>query len=238
MAKDSKKTDDSSTGIKSISGSARNAAKRAVDKAKQEPILRGGVCSSCGQQSTSCTTNTVHMGCPGYFAGPSPTTKTFGDPIFDSLAQRSHLSYDGTILHQPIEGTWITQDALQQRRVERREEALLRDSKRIVLTSVFEKRLGEDERGAYEYDKCVCVNVTNGLGEAIAWVDGAWRTDAEQQEYAAQKEINLRASIIEVASLEEDHLLADSPDDSYEKFLPPAGTVEGSWRLQKYDATN
>jgi len=153
------------------------------------------------------------------------TNKTFDDPLFDALAQHDSLSYDGTILRQPIEGTWINESVLQQRRAERRQEALLRASKRVILTSVFEKCQGEDENGAYEFDKCVRVNVTNGLGEAVSWLDGAWRTEVEQQEYAAQKEAKLRASIIEVASPEEDQLLSglsdlpECPDDSYEKLL-------------------
>lgn len=165
MARDDKKTkmtsiDDGSPGILSVSKSQKQRAARLSRMKGRQPIAHGGVCSKCGQRSTSCVTNTTHLSCAGFFKGD------FEETMFNNLRARCEMAFDySPCVCPPAEGIWISEGELQRRREERVMEmrALLRLQTHIHVAPIEEgARLGK-------------VTFTNGLGEPVAWHNGAWR---------------------------------------------------------------
>lgn len=194
------KSNDGSTGILSISNSARSAGKRAAKRAAN-PIARGGVCSACGQQSTSCTTGTAHHGCVGY-AGKPTENFDFGDPLLNLMGETYAMSADGTVIQYPITGYWISKDELLSRRAERKAEAHRAAKKRVIFTSVFVEIPGEPtddpSAGVALIKKFSHLDVKNGLGEDIFWhATKGWITTEEADDYLVAVEVDAAAGRVE-----------------------------------------
>lgn len=184
MAKDNGVGD----GILSISKSQKNRGKKLAQLAKQGgPIKHGGICSSCGQSSNSCTPGTVHDICLGYVQNYD-----FGDPSFNLLAKSNAMLADGTIISRPISGKWIDKAELLQLREERLVEGKRIIASKVIMASVFEEVepeiiAGDDPKtlvtGLPSTRKFVRLDVTNGLGEPISYLGGAWLTPDQALEY-------------------------------------------------------
>lgn len=242
MAKNDVKTkSDDTTGNLSISKSQKNAAARARKAALAPKVCRGGVCSACGQESTSCTTGSQHEACKGYVENYD-----FKDHLLNAFGEREAMAADGTILQYPIVGYWISKEELLKRRCERKIEAEQRAKKRVVMTSVFKTDVDgafvQGDNGGLIFDR---LDVTNGLGEPISYLGGAWRTEEEATEYAAALEKDLRAGVeevyyenekpidVDVAAHEAERILMDEIDrvaqdseKSWNELFPGIVTVE------------
>lgn len=188
MAKDkATKQDDTRTGVLSISRSQMNRAKKAAQAKGKAPIKHGGICSSCGLTSTSCTTNTPHTACVGYYQGD------LGDPILNAMGEEHAMLYDGTIITKAVPGQWVRQTALTARRAERALEAQKIARTKVKLVSVF----AENADGPASF---VRVDAFNGLGEPICWISnvkdgkGAWLTEDEAQVAGVKDRFNIDLS--------------------------------------------
>lgn len=178
------KSDDNTTGIKSISKSARTKGAREAKRAKLGLIAgstHGGVCSGCGQKATSCTPGSTHEACPGFYLG------SFQDEILDKLQEQAlsgpepgqkgavRLQFDGTSIENDCKGRWVSELHIAEKRDQAKAKWTLDQQTRIILTSVFETRTGSDDKGEFEYDVCVRVDATNGFGEPMECVSGVWQ---------------------------------------------------------------
>lgn len=192
------KTDDGNTGILSLSKSQKTKGARDAKRAKLGLVkLHGGTCTSCGQTSTSCSTNTAHTGCTGYFQG------NFGSPALNRLAElsQSPMLFDGSPIQRAVEGTWVNGDnltALLARRTERASEAerILRRQTHIVPIVVEGKTTG--------------VKFENGMGEPLMWsTTGKWVPDAPVDPIAAEDPgLTEKVSVEETPGWANDHEVA------------------------------
>lgn len=181
----------------------RTKSVREARAAKAGKVCRhGGVCNACGQESSSCTTNTSHDSCLGY-------TKNydFKDALLNSLAAEYPMLADGTVIKRPIPGRWITQDLFRQRRTERKTEAFRIAKTRVVMVSVLVARssklddLGvEDVNGSGGDLIFSHLDITNGLGEKLSFVGNKFRTEDEVSEYQIAFEQDASAGAEEVAN--------------------------------------
>lgn len=162
MARDEKKVKSVVDGdaVKSISKSQKQRAARLSKMKGKQPIQRGGVCSSCGQESTSCTTNTSHASCEGHFTG------TFQQLALALYHKNNYMTADGIIIREPLYGTWISKADLETRQYERAAQLVSLAKSRVVMTSVF-----KTDASGRVFDR---LDVRNGLDEPIHYVDGVW----------------------------------------------------------------
>ena len=159
------KVDDGSTGNKSISNSQKAKGAKAARAAKLGLVKKhGGVCSSCGQTSTSCTPGTTHQGCAGYFQG------SFGLAALDLLAEKGQfrMTADGSIISRPIDGTWIDRDVLATR-------LYVNLSRQVHIVVLYtEVPVAPIDGVPTVATKVDGVRFENGLGEMLTWLDGKW----------------------------------------------------------------
>lgn len=175
------------------------AAREARAARTGKASCHGGVCDSCGQVSTSCTTHTAHDSCLGY-----AKDYDFKDFALNALAGEFPMLADGTIIKRPIPGKWIKQDELAQRRLERKAEAYRIAKNRVVMTSVVEQCEAEPtddpSLGVNLVTKFVKLDVTNGLGEPIFYVGEKFRTEDEVNEYRIAYEQDAALGAVEAAN--------------------------------------
>lgn len=165
--------DDNTTGIKSISKSARNKGAREAKRARLGLIVgstHGGICSGCGQTATSCTPGTTHEACQGFYLG------SFQDELLDAWQEQAlsgpepgeqgatRLHFDGTLVESDVRGRWLSQSQITEKRNQAKTQWTLQQQQRVVLTSGF------DQTG-----KFLGISVTNGLGDLLEWREGAWQ---------------------------------------------------------------
>lgn len=160
------KSTDSSTGIKSISKSQKMKGAKLAKQAKLGLVKKhGGVCSSCGQESTSCTPGTSHLGCLGFFQGD------FGNDVLNNFAEvgQRAMTADGTVIvGRGRNGTWISKAELRQRREERAAEMLPILKNRVYMTGVFFEPVGKEK------PKLSHLTITNGIGEPMKLSPEGW----------------------------------------------------------------
>lgn len=155
----------------------------------------GGTCSSCGQVSMSSSTNTPHDHCRGYVESTSEKLYDFKDPILNRLGEQVAMRADGSVVSGWLGGRWISSDELQVRRVKNVEKHLNDAKSKIIMTSVFKPKIAENSKlGVVGKDDVDCemifshLDVTNGLGEPLNWIGGAWRTEEQMLAYAIEIE--------------------------------------------------
>lgn len=181
------------TGNLSISKSKKNEGKRLAKKAAAKPIERGGICSACGQLSTSCTTGTAHHNCVGY-AGKPNENFDFGDPLLNIMGETYAMAADGTVIQHPINGYWINKSELLSRRAERKAEAVKIAAKRVIMTSVFVEVEAEPTddptNGVNLVKKFSHLDIRNGLGEPLFYCSHkGWYTENDVIEYIESCEL-------------------------------------------------
>jgi hypothetical protein len=200
----------------SISKSQKNAGKRLAKKAVAKPIERGGICSACGQISTSCTTGTAHHGCVGYVGKPTENFD-FGDAHLNKLGDTYAMAADGTIIDRPIAGFWINKDTLMSRRVERALEAKALLKKRVIMTSVFvevePEPTDDPTNGVNLVSKFSHLDIRNGLGEPLLYSPHkGWYTESDVIEYIESCELPARDAARDAANDHDDSIEMLDPD--------------------------
>lgn len=146
-----------------MSKSQRNKGKR-----KHQPIAHGGVCSACGQTSTSAKLGTKHAVCDGFSSEEFTTAGAFTTHLND-YAKDHWLTADGELVARtPIAGTWITKDEL---------EARVRDNGARVFRLLKAQRHCRVVLGSEPEE--TSVRFVNGLNEPIVFHNGSWCEIAE-----------------------------------------------------------
>lgn len=202
MAKNSDaKVKDSAGGVPPSKSQRAKGAKLARAAKSGKVTNHGGVCSSCGQISSSCTTNTPHDSCDGFVKNYD-----FKDPILNTLGESFPMLADGTIIKRAVPGKWITTNELAARRAERKAEAYRIAKERVVMTSVY--KLGDDgltlmvetQTPGFFAPVLDYLDICNGLGDPISYVGGKWRTEQEVNEYQIAYEMDAAAGAAEAAN--------------------------------------
>lgn len=157
MAKDGSGGAKSTEGTKPLSKNQLNPRVKKKEQAKQSP--HGGVCSMCGQESSSAKPNTLHAGCKGV------------NPLINGM-------FDYSTLTQKSVGFWITKEDLSNRRdanANGRAKKLASERHCIIKTGEDTSNPGGD---------VIWAEFQNGLGESITWEqppngEGRWVLTSE-----------------------------------------------------------
>lgn len=221
------KNDDNSNTVLSISKSQKNKAAKLAKMKGKMPAIHGGVCSSCGQESATCTPGTHHDGCRGFFEGE------FGDVVLDAAQRHHHMLFDGTFILSPEAGSWRSKEAVERVRSENRLEWRQRLASKVILTSVFGgmvTKVGEDADGKFEYEapEFIRIDAVNGLGEALNYVFGAWCTEDEE----VQKRLELEAE-----ELDKEAAASDAREASVRAIVNEVWSDEIGEALRSFDRT-
>lgn len=187
-----------------LSKSQRNKGKNDAKRQRKSPIEYGGVCSSCGQKSSSCTTNTTHLGCKGLFEGE------FDLYSLKVAHEKRKMLFTGEIVRQPVTGTWrngLVLILLREKSARQMSDFL---ENQVLMTSVFR------EDGSF-----LGLDVANGFGDPLVFQDGKWSQAIDEDDDDPSFE-----EMCKMYPIPEPEEVADNANDSWEKLLPNADTVE------------
>lgn len=197
------------SGTQPLSKNALNAGKRAAKLAKKGPICHGGTCSSCGQTSSSCTPKTAHAGCKGYYEGNFGADGSLGEQVLTAARENFLTLCDGTLVRQPIPGTWLSEESVLKTRLERAQARINHLASQRVINFNAETKV---------------ITFANGLGDPIFFLDNKWKqlNDLNDSEY--HDLFPVRKSIIEEAPVNPIDLRAERVE--VEEFFPDTSAAE------------